>query len=136
MPVRIKWRGRRYKQQLRARAETAMKRAGVYLNGETRKAISRSQPYVIKNGRYRGLAPSAPGEPPKRLSGTLFKSINDRVIATAKDVRARIGAFTPYSRALELGAPKRGLAPRPYLSSTLSKFGKSALAIFAKGLRK
>jgi len=57
--------------------------------------------------------PSAPGEPPHREFSTLANSI--RVHPKEKDLERDVGDAVEYGIHLELGAPKSGLAARPWL---------------------
>lgn len=69
---------------------------------------------------------SAPGEPPRRISGVLQASIDYRVLTKGALIRVAIFAGTPYARRLEfgfIGMDRLGRlysqAPRPYLRPAL-----------------
>lgn len=85
----------------------------------------------INRGNRTGTNPSAPGEPPKKVSAWLFRSISTLVLRRGRFVIGVIGSdsnMAPYNRRLELGfygADKRGRnyrqAPRPYLRPSLAE---------------
>ncbi len=71
-----------------------------------RLSVNRGQP-VRKGTMGRvGLAPSAPGEPPKKLTGKLQRSIRGKVSSEGRTIRGILGANTAYARALEYGVDK------------------------------
>ena len=89
------------------------------IRNEARKLISRDQPYKIygkKGSRSRhGLDPSSPGEPPKKLTGTLRIGVLQEKELLVPE--ARVGTNVPYGKWLEMGTRK--MAPRPWLSAAL-----------------
>ena len=101
-----------------------------FVQGEARKIVSRAQPvriYGKKAGRSRkGLDPSKPGEPPKKVTGDLRKTIRKEFDSAS--MTARVGTNLPYGRYLEMGTGGGRLtkasggarmAPRPWLRPTL-----------------
>lgn len=69
---------------------------------------------------------SAPGEPPRRISGALVASIGHSVVTQGALVGALVYAGTPYARRLELGffgvdslGRRYSQAARPYLRPAL-----------------
>lgn len=100
--------------------ERRMARAVQVVVGEVKRSINR--------GNRKGTNPSAPGEPPKKVSGRLFLSIKGRVTRSKRQVTGIIGAGTKYARRLELGfvgTDSKGRtyaqAPRPFLRPALVK---------------
>lgn len=96
-----------------------LERAAIHLANAIKMKLNRSQPYHITNssgGRhYHGEDPSKPGEPPKKVTGFLQRSIT---YAMERDRQAaRVGTNLEYGAVLELGGVN--VAPRPYLRSTL-----------------
>ena len=118
-----------------------MDRAAQFLVGETKKAINRGQPSRrTASGSIVGLSPSAPGEPPKRLSHRLFQSIASEVEILRRRVIGRFGTNVVYGRRLELGFTGRDArgnivdqAPRPYLRPQVIRHRKTILRILAQG---
>jgi hypothetical protein len=98
-------------------SEQRMALATTFLQGEVRRAIN------ISNSK--GAAPSAPGEPPRKGSGDLQRSIFGEVTRTAKSIVGSVGSRMVYARRLELGFVGKDSEgrtidqkPRPYLRST------------------
>jgi HK97 gp10 family phage protein len=90
-----------------------MHNATQYAADEAAKLINRSQPVATIGGRLRGLDPSKPGEPPKKVTSHLFQNIRKTVHATRYSVIGRYGSSVIYAAYLELGTRK--MAPRPFL---------------------
>jgi len=67
--------------------------------------------------------PSKPGEPPRKRTGTLQKSIAHEVKREGDQVIARIGSKVPYAPHLEFGTRK--MAARPYLRPSLSEYSRT-----------
>ena len=99
----------RVAQAIQARLVRGAEVASVWLRQKIMVSISRPNPD--------GSNPSAPSEPPKRVTGTLRSSIAQDVRADGSDVVARIGTNVPYGRYLEQGTRK--MAARPYLRPAL-----------------
>ncbi|MCS6948116.1 MAG: hypothetical protein NZM12_10920 [Steroidobacteraceae bacterium] len=74
---------------------SGMEAAGVYLVGRIRRDINR--------GNRLGIDPSKPGEPPKKVTGRLFKSIASFTKREGHDVVTYVGTNVFYGRHLELG---------------------------------
>lgn len=59
---------------------------------------------LSNRGNPDGKHPSAPGEPPKKVSGRFFKSVAWRVVIESNgDVVGYVGSDVPYQPRLELG---------------------------------
>lgn len=102
--------------------ERRMALAVEYVRGMVRRKINR--------GNRRGNNPSLPGEPPKKVSGDLFRSIATKVArGTGRfAVYGVVGSNLPYARRLELGfvgMDKAGRRydqqPRPYLRPSIAE---------------
>jgi hypothetical protein len=126
MPARTEWYGDRIKADMRDRMERNMRQALLYLQGETRRLINRGQPTKRSGRSVVGLAPSRPGEPPKRLTGRLIQSIAIKVKPSKRVIKGTYGSNLVYARRLELGftgTDARGRnvrqRPRPYLRRAL-----------------
>lgn len=130
--VRVFIARRQHMRSVRARAKKAMLATALYLETEIREKIFKPQPYrITPGGYYRGLAPSKPGQPPKRLTGRLVNSLNRRVVMKRHSVIGFTGTNTPYGRRLE---DPNGMN-RPHLRVTLEKKRKKAAAIFRRAFR-
>lgn len=101
------------------RTEQRMQVANQVVVGNVKRLINRGNP--------RGTNPSAPGEPPKKVTARLFNSIASRVERQGKQVIGIVGSALKYARRLELGFVGRDSlgrnvdqAPRPYLRPGLT----------------
>jgi hypothetical protein len=65
--------------------------------------VQRDIKVSLNVGNPKGDAPSAPGEPPRKVSGRLFGSIFVKVIRNASQVLGVVGTNVKYARRLELG---------------------------------
>lgn len=91
---------------LKAAQQTVVQRMNVAV------IVVRDQVKVLVNrGNPTGKDPSAPGEPPKKVSGRFFKSVTSRVIVKENEVVGVVATDVPYQPRLELGffgTDKRG----------------------------
>jgi phage gpG-like protein len=111
----MKWDGGNFLNRTRAEIQKGFVRAGVYYVSQTRGYLNTDQPYkrAKSSGRHRGLAPSKPGEYPRKLSGQLQRSIT-WAFDPAKLVLTVGSNLAGYPAILQLGS--RFMAPRPWLS--------------------
>jgi hypothetical protein len=116
--VNVHWQGDEVYEKLIRLITDRTQKAAVYLQGEVRKEINR--------GNRSGKNPSLPGEPPKKVTAALFRSINWAVRVTPEKIIGFVGTGLIYARRLELGFIGRdsagrtiNQAPRPFLRSTL-----------------
>lgn len=79
-------------------------------------------------GRVYGAFPSRPGEPPRKQTGHLRRSIAYEVDRT--NLVARIGTNLAYGRYLELGT--RRMAPRPWLRRAQAETMNTIRRIFSQ----
>lgn len=116
---RLNWNDVPLKEKVSGVLIQRMELAGVYLQGEVRKKINR--------GNAGGHSPSAPGEPPKKVSAQLFDSIAvSPVHFDGTTLRVLVGSNKVYARRLELGfygtdslGRNYQQEPRPFLRPTL-----------------
>ncbi len=99
---------------------SAGEQAGQALADHVRMKLSRPNPL--------GTTPSAPGEPPARVSGELMDSVAYEVADTGKGVSVMVGAAASYALALEYGT--RRMAPRPFLRPALAEMEEEIARIF------
>lgn len=104
--------------------EKRMKKAVMFLEGQTKRLVSR--------GNRTGTNPSRPGEPPKVVSGTLRSNIGHEVRKEGRTVvgavGVRMGPADKYAMRLELGfrgTDSKGRnvrqEERPYLRAALEQ---------------
>ena len=124
--AKVIWRGDRIAKKFEKDMLTRMRQATLFLQGEVKKAVNVGQPVRRVGGNLIGLDPSKPGEPPKKVVGTLFRSIEQDVSISTLAIVGRVGSNVSYARRLELGfvgADSLGRVinqrPRPYLRVTL-----------------
>ena len=78
--------------------------------------------------------PSRPGEPPRKRTGTLQKSIAHEITHEPRAVVVRVGSNVEYARHLEFGAPKNNLLPRPWLRPGAAEYAPTFGNILATEL--
>ncbi len=91
------------------------------------KSISRTQqtaPVSKKTGRQWGRNPSAPGEPPKMVTGTLRNELDNETVVQGDEVIGRVGyrsgsPASKYAPALEY--PTSRMDARPFLRPGLDR---------------
>ena len=117
----LKWRGDQVVSLINADMMTRVDAASRVIRDTAKRLVGRAQPYKIygkKGSRSRkGLDPSRPGEPPKKLAGELRKGILKDMDLLKPE--ARVGTNVEYGKWLEMGT--RNMAPRPWLSAALRK---------------
>jgi len=118
--TRVVWRGRQFFKKTKAEQAIRMGRAVLFVQGQTKQLLNRSQPLKrLSSGIRVGLDPSKPGEPPKRVEGSLLKSITTQVEITSKRIIGRVGTNIEYARFLELGTTR--IRQRPFLRPALKR---------------
>ena len=131
----IKWRGDEAASKIRLSLQQRIDMAARTVRDHARKLVSRDQPVVIYGksaGRSRkGLDPSKPGEPPKKVTGHLRMNIQKEVSPTG--MTARVGTNVPYGKMLELGT--RHMEPRPWLRRSISDRASELRRRFSVGAR-
>ncbi|TCO57119.1 hypothetical protein [Actinocrispum wychmicini] len=125
----------------KAIALEAATKVGVGLIAHQAEAVAKRE--LSRRGHQRGTpTPSAPGEPPARVSGTLLRSVQVQgPTGGAGTYEASVGPTTAYARIQELGGTAgRGhrsrLPARPYMHPTLLAVKKDALAIMVAAWRR
>lgn len=107
-----------FRRRLMGAVERGLGQQGAYTQGAIQQKIGRSQPIGrSKSGRTWGKNPSLPGEPPKKITGELQRSIAWVTETDTSSVALFVGTNLDYGRFLEQGTSK--MAPRPYLRATL-----------------
>lgn len=81
--------------KVKAKLIPAMSQGGRYLADQVKQDINR--------GNRGGGNPSKPGEPPKKDTGRLFRSMTEVTAAEGREVVTRVGTNVEYARALEFG---------------------------------
>lgn len=123
------WRASDVIASTRTKLIPAMARGAITVEDQAKRLLNRPQPTRTVRGRQYGLDPSAPGDPPKRVSSRLIKSVtHDKPTIEGGDVVVRVGTNVVYGRRLELGysgtdAKGRNIhqAPRPWLRRALAE---------------
>ena len=137
MPAKasVRWNGRAVYAKVVAEVERRMHVACIFVVGETKRALNRSQPVVRRGKRLIGLDPSKPGEPPKKVTGRLQMSIVYKVVRTSKSIVGYVGSDVVYARALEFGHTYKYfvLLPRPYVRPAIANHGNQIAAILRTG---
>lgn len=116
----IAWYGENFLRMTTAELQKGFTKAGVYFTSKTRGYLNTSQPYqrTKRTGRHIGLAPSRPGEFPRKLSGQLQRSITWTL--DKKKLVLTVGSnLQEYPSMLETGT--RFMRPRPWLTLAFAK---------------
>ena len=130
------WHGDEAIKRVNAVIEGRLQGAAMFVQSQARKNISRAQPTKLVHGAgggsyRRGLAPSQPGEFPKKVMGQLRQRITYEM--DKNPLRARVGTSLPYGKYLELGT--RTMLPRPWLLPTIMRSFGFIAAKFGIGPR-
>lgn len=119
MPI-TSWRPERVQVKTFTEVERRMDRAVTFLRDEVKRSINIGNPT--------GREPSAPGEPPRKVTARLFSSISKAVVRTPREVIGAYGTNVVYALRLELGfvgvdrlGRRYNQAPRPYLRPALQR---------------
>ncbi len=119
----LEWHGREAEQLVQRRAVAVLTKIAVTIKGEAQALLGVAGTGKVKGqakrdnqGRFLKAAVrverSRPGEPPRKQTGQLRRSVQSEV--DPGTLRARVGTNVEYGKHLELGT-KRGLDPRPWL---------------------
>lgn len=98
----------------------AVEKAAYHYHGAIRQTLNQTQPYRIygkKNKWYRGLDPSLPGQPAKKIRGYLQQSFG--IDVNKEQVKARVGSRLDRAAWLERGT--RTIEPRPTMQIVLDR---------------
>ena len=101
----------KFRDELRKKISEGINRAAIVLQNALKDTLSKS------------ASPSAPGQPPAVVTGSLWRSVQIDLSRVMSHLVARVGTDLPYGRSLEFGArirPKRAKA----LSVPLTKEAK------------
>lgn len=137
----VEWNGDAFLAAQRKTLGDNLEKAAIYLVEKVKMKLNVSQPYkkstdkaitTHENGKvtdrkerqrtnkgiyFYGMNPSAPGEPPHKLTGHLQRSITYRM--SPDRMQAFVGSNLAYAGHLELGTSK--MAARPFLRPTLAE---------------
>jgi hypothetical protein len=106
MPTRFEWRQDAFMRSVEATTEKKLEMASTVVKDNIKVLINR--------GNSDGRHPSLPGEPPKKVTGRLFRSIAFVIRREGKQLVSRIGTDVPYGRRLELGYAGTDSSGRTY----------------------
>jgi hypothetical protein len=129
--AKFNWNGDEIASKIKGTMLDRLDFAGITLMNEARDLISRSQPRSGKGARKVGLDPSRPGTPPKRVTGTLHRSVFwalDR-----QRGKGRVGTPLKYGLFLELGTSK--MAARPWMITALRNKREAIKRILSKEIK-
>jgi HK97 gp10 family phage protein len=112
-PIQVKIDYTRYMQFDRKAVRTAARKGGALLRKEARKLASANRP-------------SAPGEPPGRVTSMLFRSIYGR--SSKRGYAMVAGTTAPHAHLLEIGTPN--MAARPLMPMALANQRDAVTGLF------
>jgi len=133
----LMWHGARAGNKLLTTARKRVQEAVLIVEAATKGLLSRRGGRTASGGHEKGerlekvgIYRSKPGEPPRKQTGTLVRSITSEMHPTLPIGRVGPANELEYARALELGYDPRNLAPRPYLRPALRRSEPAIRAIF------
>jgi len=130
-PKKLTWNGGRIAVKVRSDIMVNMGQVVQMLRSDVIQSINTSQPTAGNGNARRGLDPSAPGDPPKRVEGDLVRSIVADVNSEPTRVVGTYGSTQgEKAKALEYGTKK--MAARPFLRPPLLKRRDEIIRILAK----
>jgi hypothetical protein len=132
--VRIKWTPEQVKKNILDTVERRMLAAVLIIEEAIVEKVNKGQPIrQTASGTIVGLAPSAPGDPPKVLTGRLKQSWGHDVIRRKASVVGRVGTDVVYDPRLELGfvgtdslGRNYNQAPRPHVRPAFEETKRKA----------
>ena len=122
MAIKIIWNGPKIVKKTTDQIFINMGAATLFMVSEVKKSINRPQPTRTSSttGKRRGLNPSKPGQPPKRIEGDLENSVTAEVTRSRNKIVGRYGStLTEIAIWLEFGTSR--MAARPFLRPPLLK---------------
>ena len=145
MTARVRLDDRALRAKLEAALLVAAKSAGARLVGHIRQklnvsaSVARAKAIARSRARRRRLAKfvyqaSLPGQPPRKRSGALQKSVTSQVTRGDGVVRIKIGSAVQYARYLELGTKR--MRPRPWLKSGVAEIAPRLQRDFVASLKR
>jgi len=129
--VKLNWNGDEASKKIEDTMVNRLDLAGLTLMNEARELVSRDQPRAGKGATKRGLDPSKPGQSPKRVTGTLHRSIFWALDRQA--VKGRVGTPLRYGLFLELGTSKT--AARPWMIKAVRNKRERIRRILSKEIK-
>jgi len=123
----LKWYGDEAKKRITTEMERRLTACAIVVSGHAKKLISVAGTGAGPGQKRRyGSDPSKPGEPPRKQTGHLRRS----VAWERAGLVARVGTNVRYGRWLELGTRK--MAARPWLRRALAECQAQIQAILSK----
>jgi len=119
----LDWYGSQIQKQVTTTVIAGGEAVGQRVSQEAKRLVSRPNPT--------GASPSAPGEPPKRVTGALLDSIDYQVEPGRDQVAVYVGAAVQHALYLEFGTSK--MAARPFMRPAVSNVSRQIVGLFAKG---
>jgi hypothetical protein len=129
-----------FKGKLLYHAAMSLGITGQWLAGRIRRVISKPGKESLASQRRAGrtkpiYTPSRPGEPPRRDTGTLMKSIvSPPAQLEGKVLKVYVGTGHAYGRYLERGT--RIMLARPYLEVTLRRHRMGLVRVFVHEMKR
>ena len=129
----VEWKGDQFVHDLEKHLGDNLEKAAIFFKEKVKEALNRSQDYERYVGKagiyYHGNDPSHQGEAPKKITGSLQRSIAHAMSADRK--QAFVGSNVDYALWLELGTSK--MQARPFLRPTLEGVRDDIAKIIATG---
>lgn len=110
--ARLEWHGEEAKRRINRKIVQVLYKCVTLIAGRAKELLGVAGTGRVKGKKVGPVVRSKPGEPPRKQTGTLRRSVQTEVDEAS--LTARVGTNVEYGKHLELGT-KRGIAPRPWL---------------------
>jgi hypothetical protein len=148
----VKWNGVGFRAEFVGGLNKNLNAAGALLVKEIKRVLNvRGQTKTettSKSGKVRrrygkvGSEPSRPGEPPRKQTGRLFRSVRKRLLgskynkATGKSTKSNKVRVSAAGQLLEFGRHKKGdLDPRPFMRPTFKRLQPAIRGIMTRPVK-
>ena len=110
--ARLEWHGEEAKRRINRKIVQVLYKCVTLIAGRAKELLGVAGTDRVKGKKVGPVVRSKPGEPPRKQTGTLRRSV--QVEVDEQSLTARVGTNVDYGKHLELGT-RRSIKPRPWL---------------------